>query len=259
MSSGSISFDEAAEYYDRTRITDPEAIRAAVDMLDRELGSLGRILEIGVGTGILALPLAERGREVVGLDLSRAMMRELISKSGGVRPFALVQGDATRLPFADASMGGAYARWVLHLIPDWRSSVGELCRVVGLGGRVLIEADAYGIQCGSLYRRFMDETEHAAPAGLDVRAGYRDLDDAFAASGAAARDLPAIVAKAETSPNRYLDRVTERLYSWTWRIPDDELRDAIERVRRWAAEEYSDMDSPVEPEVRVRWRAYDVA
>jgi len=254
-----VSFDRAAGFYDRTRVTDPEAIRGAIDLLHRELGGLGLVAEIGVGTGALALSLAQRGVPLVGLDLSATMMQELVSKSGGVMPFPLVQADATRLPFADASLGGAFARWVLHLIPNWRDAVTELCRAVRSGGRVILEPGGYGGEWRRLWQRFVDVAgELAAPVGLDVRGGHADLDEAFASCGATCRELPPVAMRVQSSPRRFFEETAERRYSWTWRLPDDELRTAVDRVRRWAAKEFGDLDAPFEPEVGMHWRAYDI-
>jgi len=62
----------------------PAAIDPAVDLLAGLAGS-GRALELGVGTGRIALPLAVRGVPVHGIDLSRAMVARLRAKPGGDR------------------------------------------------------------------------------------------------------------------------------------------------------------------------------
>jgi SAM-dependent methyltransferase len=60
----------------------PEAVDPAVDLLAGLAGD-GRALELGVGTGRLALPLARRGIPVHGIDMSRAMVDRLRAKPGG--------------------------------------------------------------------------------------------------------------------------------------------------------------------------------
>jgi SAM-dependent methyltransferase len=62
----------------------PEVLEPTVDLL-AELAGGGRALELGIGTGRVALPLAERGVEVHGIDLSRAMVAKLREKPGGDR------------------------------------------------------------------------------------------------------------------------------------------------------------------------------
>jgi SAM-dependent methyltransferase len=61
---------------------EPEAIDAAVGVL-ADLAGGGPALEFGIGTGRIALPLAERGVAVHGIDLSRAMVARMRAKPGG--------------------------------------------------------------------------------------------------------------------------------------------------------------------------------
>ena len=135
-----MSFDRAAAYYDRTRVTDGAQLAADVALLDSIMPA-GRTLEIGVGTGAIAVPLAARGRTVVGIDLSARMLTQLGAKAGG-SSIPIAVGDATRLPIADAAVAGGYCRWVLHLIRDWRTAVLELARVCARPGVVIIEPGA---------------------------------------------------------------------------------------------------------------------
>jgi SAM-dependent methyltransferase len=73
----------AARYdEDETEMFDPEVVGPAVDLL-AELAGAGRALELGIGTGRIALPLAKRGVGVHGIDLSKAMVERLRAKPGG--------------------------------------------------------------------------------------------------------------------------------------------------------------------------------
>jgi SAM-dependent methyltransferase len=73
-----------AERYDESsaEMFAPEAVEPVVDVL-AELAGDGRALELGIGTGRIALPLAQRGVEVHGIDLSSAMVAKLREKPGG--------------------------------------------------------------------------------------------------------------------------------------------------------------------------------
>jgi SAM-dependent methyltransferase len=78
-------FDErvAARYDDsESEMFDPAVVDSAVDLLV-ELAGGGRALELGIGTGRIALPLARRGVPVHGIDLSKAMVARLHAKPGG--------------------------------------------------------------------------------------------------------------------------------------------------------------------------------
>ncbi len=258
--SGSVSFDRAAAYYDATREFDDETYDQIFGVLERELRDRGRILEIGVGTGQLAIPLHERGIDVVGIDLSASMMSKIAEKSGGRSPLPLVRGDATRLPFADDTFGGAYARWVLHLIPNWRDAVAELVRVVRTDGVIVIDPGGYTGTWRELWIRFVEECgPDAEPVGLDMQRGSHELDEAFAALGKRRRDMDDITYRTTATLSSFFDETASHMYSWTWRVSDEDLERACRVVRAWAQERYGDQLLEPEPYVSLPWRAYDLA
>ena len=75
--------EHVAERYDQTSadMFDPAKVEPVLDFL-AELASDGSALELGIGTGRIALPLAERGIRVHGIDLSEAMVARLRAKPG---------------------------------------------------------------------------------------------------------------------------------------------------------------------------------
>jgi SAM-dependent methyltransferase len=76
--------EPVAAMYDETsdKMFDPAVVDPTVDFL-AELAGDGHALELGIGTGRIALPLAARGVEVHGIELSRAMAARLRAKPGG--------------------------------------------------------------------------------------------------------------------------------------------------------------------------------
>ena len=256
---GSLSFDPAAEYYDRTRMTDAASLGVAFDLLAAVLPD-GPLLEIGVGTGALAVPFAARGRRVVGLDLSPAMLAKLREKDPE-RSVATVLGDGTRLPFASGSFTGAYCRWVLHLVADWQEAVRELCRVVEPGGVIVVEPGGYSGAWREIWLRFVEELGALAePLGLDLRGGYADLDAVFAAGGSRLREVVETAGVLDSSLERFFAETAARSYSWTWRVPQADLDRAIEVIRAWSIERFGpDMDAPFDSSAPHTWRIYDMA
>jgi SAM-dependent methyltransferase len=96
-------FDErVAARYDESAadMFDPASVDPVVDLLV-ELAGAGRALELGIGTGRIALPLAERGVSVHGIELSNAMVARLRAKPGGedigvtIGDFATTRVDGT--------------------------------------------------------------------------------------------------------------------------------------------------------------------
>src|SRR5215218_7987283 len=100
MMAQSIAFDRAADYYDQTRAFPPGDEKRAAALLARAGGftTADHVLEIGVGTGRIALPLAPHVGAIFGIDLSLPMMQRLASKRTGEAIY-LTHADATRLPF----------------------------------------------------------------------------------------------------------------------------------------------------------------
>lgn len=103
-------FDEqVAARYDESvaDMFEPAGVDAAVDFI-AAFAAGGRALELGIGTGRIALPLAQRGVRVEGIELSRAMVARLRAKPGGADiPVAI--GD-----FAATTVEGSFA--VVYLV-----------------------------------------------------------------------------------------------------------------------------------------------
>jgi SAM-dependent methyltransferase len=98
-------FDEpVARRYDESsaEVFAPEIVEPTVAFL-AELAGDGPALELGIGTGRIALPLARRGVSVAGIDLSRAMVERLRSKPGG-EAIAVTIGD-----FSTTRVNGSFS------------------------------------------------------------------------------------------------------------------------------------------------------
>lgn len=135
---GSVVFDRAADYYDETRGF-PPGEEGAVAALIARVGGLtrsARVVEVGIGTGRIALPLSAHVGMVLGVDLSRLMLDRLRAKRRG-EPVRVVLGDVTRLPVASASCDAAVAVHIFHLVPDWQGALREVARILKPGGVLL--------------------------------------------------------------------------------------------------------------------------
>lgn len=98
-------FDEriAARYDENeSELFDPAVVNPAVDFLLENTRD-GRVLELGVGTGRIAIPFAARGVQVHGIELSRAMAARLRAKPGG-EDIGVTIGD-----FATATVEGSFS------------------------------------------------------------------------------------------------------------------------------------------------------
>jgi phosphatidylethanolamine/phosphatidyl-N-methylethanolamine N-methyltransferase len=111
--------------------------RAAIVAAER-IG--GRILEVGVGTGI-SLPDYSPGCRIFGVDISEAMLckaRERVEKLGLRNVEGLEVMDAERLAFPDASFDAVVAQYVVTAVPNPGAALDEFARVLKPGGEIII-------------------------------------------------------------------------------------------------------------------------
>ena len=128
--------------------------RAAAVRAAERIG--GRILEVGVGTGISLAQYSSRNR-IVGIDLSEPMLRRAMARLHR-HPLANVEMlavmDAEQLGFADAFFDVVVAQFVITAVPDPEATLDELARVVKPGGEIVL-VNHLGAETGlrSVYER----------------------------------------------------------------------------------------------------------
>lgn len=108
------------------------------------------LLDVGTGTGRGSIPLARRGFRVTGVDSSQAMLEECRRQAGDT-PMRLAQGDAARLPAADAEYDSVMSLNLLVHLPHWQAVLTEWARVVKPGGRIVFDInslDHYNLVAG---------------------------------------------------------------------------------------------------------------
>jgi phosphatidylethanolamine/phosphatidyl-N-methylethanolamine N-methyltransferase len=114
-----------------------EGRKHAVEIINR---SSGRVLEVGVGTG-LSLPTYKRDLEIVGIDLSPEMLdkaREKVAEFGLKNVAGLHEMDAGQLEFPDNGFDTVVAMYVMTVVPEPEKVMKELARVCKPGGQVLL-------------------------------------------------------------------------------------------------------------------------
>jgi ubiquinone/menaquinone biosynthesis C-methylase UbiE len=104
------AFDTVARDYDATRGGEQRGGAYAAALFP--LVPSGLTLEVGVGTGVVALGLERLGRDVIGVDVSLPMLAVARERTAG----NLVAADGLQLPFVDESFDCAFAVWVLHAV-----------------------------------------------------------------------------------------------------------------------------------------------
>jgi phosphatidylethanolamine/phosphatidyl-N-methylethanolamine N-methyltransferase len=138
----------------------------------------GRILEVGVGTG-LSFDDYDATTEIVGIDFSEAMIaraRERLASGRYPHVRGLFVMDAHDLTFPDASFDCVVAQFVITLVADPERVLSECARVVKPGGRIVLINHLYSERgiAAALERWF---ARHARPFGLRPEFPFARLAD----------------------------------------------------------------------------------
>jgi SAM-dependent methyltransferase len=242
-----IAFDKIASSYDAQRAHPPE-ISVQVGATLAEIAGSGPVLELGAGTGRIALPLAASEIDAVGIDISHEMLaiaRTRALERGLAERLALLQGDIARLPFADASFSAALAVHVLHLLPDWRAGLAEIVRVLRPGGAFIQGQDwrdpesCVGLLRGQLRHTLIELQPGIRPPGAGAAIGQ-----ALARYGGVSAKSQVVASwQRALSPAQVLAGMAARVDSETWALPDDLLAIAVEQLTTWAQQRWPNLEA----------------
>ena len=112
------------------------------------------IADIGCGTGTLSFELARLAEQVIGIDLSKEMLRRAraMANERAIVNVEFREGDALKLPLSRASVDAAFCVMVLHFLPDPERAIAELCRITRPGGSVILVDLVHTIRRGCANR-----------------------------------------------------------------------------------------------------------
>jgi ubiquinone/menaquinone biosynthesis C-methylase UbiE/DNA-binding transcriptional ArsR family regulator len=134
-------FEQIAPIWDEER-----SLHAAADTVEAVIVGavgdqpLGRVLDVGTGTGRMLQLLADRANRAVGLDTSHSMLSVARAnlERAGVAHWELRQGDVHSPPLDGASFDLVVIHQVLHYLDDPARAISEAARLVAPGGRLLV-------------------------------------------------------------------------------------------------------------------------
>lgn len=178
-------FDGVARRYDLTNTAmtaglDRRWRRAVVRAVDGRPGQ--RLLDLAAGTAVSTAPFADAGLHTVACDFSLGMLKVGRRR----RPdLDLIAGDATRLPFADATFDAVTICFGLRNVADHEKGLAEMLRVTRPGGRLVV-------------------CEFSRPVFTPLRLAYR---------GIVLRALPMIARRVSSNPEAYV-YLAESIEAW---------------------------------------------
>jgi ubiquinone/menaquinone biosynthesis C-methylase UbiE len=255
----SISYDRAADYYDETRGFPIEVGDEIAHSLGEWIDPGDPLLEIGTGTGRIALPLLSRGFNLTGLDISPRMLQKFVLKAQPVHP-ALIVGDAHTLPFPDGSFPTVLSVQLLHLVEDWQEVIQEARRVTAAHGVFILGYTVQTDENTPEYEVAMHMREELKVRGIqrrkDFLEAYNQVHQELLRLGASFEEKVAatwIVSKCLKDTLTYYE---QQVFSHSWTIPDDQYFQAFEATRIWALEKYPDPDLVFEHPHKFGWQRY---
>lgn len=256
--SHSVSFDPVADRYDETRSIPPDVV-PVITRGFLHLGGVpphGAVLEIGIGTGRISLPLLAEGVNVTGVDISPRMVERLHAKYDAMRQAAPGHdwgeltthlADSTALPFASGVFDATIAVHVLHLVAEWRLALDETLRVLKPDGAFLLgqeqreSSDAHH----RIQNHWLDVVKALGHPATYLGAGYDAIVAELRERGLVVDEQILTSWTIVTTPHDVLRWISERTWSRTWTVPDDVFAESIRRLTAWAEGEYRDqLDTP---------------
>lgn len=243
-----------AHAYDRNRYHPPEVsgkiATAMVEPLEREFKDTAHLLEIGVGTGRIGMPVVARGVQLTGVDIDPEMMSAFRSKYAGVsRRVTLVEADAQDLPFQDNAFTGVIAVHVWHLIPDLTRALDEAVRVLKPGGFLFEGWDSPNaaspeLEIQDAWCKALEKLGHAVHRGghrAALEASRRYLEEKTFESF----ERPIAQWEISHTPLEVVEALEDGLYSFTKNVPTELRFQAGRAIKPFLSEQYSDLETPI--------------
>ena len=264
-----VGFDRATSYYDATRGLPAGVAEQVRDQIVRRTGSgqNTRFLEIGVGTGRIALPFVWIGADYTGADLSRPMLevlrRKIATIPEGPRRLKLALADAMALPFADAGFDVIIMIHLLHLVSDWRETLRECRRVLRAGGWLVLSSNERPERRRSsatadrthqgphFVTQKWNEIMNELGQDRSRRPQNEEVHDALGQMGASVEHVTLVEYQHRPITAREMVSLhRDRIFSSDWHHSDDIHSEASRRLERWLEQEHRAPDASYQAQVQ---------
>ncbi len=123
-----------------------QTYNTTIELIKNELSPDYTILEIGTGTGIIALSVASSVKTIVAIDTSKGMLEQAKQKqkNEGIINITFEPGDANQLIIEDTSMDAIICMNIMHLLPNPELVVSEIKRVIKPNGKLILPTYCHG-------------------------------------------------------------------------------------------------------------------
>lgn len=266
-----MSFDDIAPIYDETRTVPSWILSKFYERIFKKEIRLNpnlNILDAGIGTGRTAGPLLNLGVHLVGIDISKEMLRRMVEKlkkSSVSSQVSFILGDVTALPFRDHSFDLVISVHVLHLIKKWRKAIKETKRVLRIDGFFSVAGHGAPELISKTGQKYFDLVKNYSSLGLvgksiwilnkvlkyektgfleRISKMFSERNDFWGSRGQAylrkqAFSMKQYIIKWQEviDINLIFNRFDKRVISNQWRIPREIHEKAMFELSKWKNEE----------------------
>ena len=254
----SLNFDPLVEYYDETRVVDAASLAAAIKWLAERFppDEFPRLLEPGIGTGRIAIPLAQQGYTVHGVDVSELMLAVLADRLANQRrPLSVSYqlADVLKLPFPSGIFDIIVAVHLFYFMQGWKQAVAELLRILHPGGPIVLMHTGMGMEIPLVNKRYKELcAEYGFPISPLGVSSTQEVADYLAELGCT---LEPVRNRWHWTSHIRLDKalsyVRSRAYSFTVGTPDAVHSRAISSIEAEATNRFGALTAEVPVENQV--------
>lgn len=217
-----------------------------------------RMLDVGAGTGRVAIPLAREGARVVAVEPAAAMLKQLCEKDRD-RLVRVLAAEGARLPFPSRCFDAVVIARLLYLTPDWCTILDEACRVLDAGGCLLHEwgngeASEPWVMIREEARRLFEDAGVVAPFHPGVRS-EADVDRHLATLRMPrVSDVP--IGQGQVIPLReFVRRLVDGELSYIWNVPEQARAECLPVLEQWC-ERMFDLETAIPIPRQLGWTIY---
>src|SRR5579863_3476810 len=254
-----VDFSANSRIYDHRHgaVISDELARSFATRLRRD----ATIIDIGAGTGRVAVALASKGLRVIAVDPALPMLQTMHRKSGEA-PVLPVAAEGTCLPFRRSSADAVVLARLLYLVADWQALLRDAKEVLRHGGILFHEwgngdASEAWVQVREKVRAMFQEAGAAAPFHPGARS-EADVDSCLHDLGFCRREQIEAGAGPAITLADFLNKIETAEFSYIWNVPKDVRDLCLPQLRSWCESKFDLYQSSPMP-AALRWVVYENA
>jgi ubiquinone/menaquinone biosynthesis C-methylase UbiE len=216
------------------------------------------LLEVGAGTGRVAIPFAGLGFRVAAVEPADGMLQVLREKAGAL-PVTVLRGEGAKLPLGSAHFDAVLIARLLYVMPDWRDVLAEVRRVLKPGAPFIHEwgngtPDEEWLQMREKARALFEGAGVVDP----FHPGARTEEKVIARLNELGfRETKVLTFEGDLrmTLQDFLDRIVTGQCSYTWNVPQPVKERTLPELTEWAEQRF-DLAKEILLPREIIWRIY---